>query len=176
MKIITAPEEYIKQKDDIIVFLAGGISSCPNWQQEVINKIISQENEFDLSNLIICNPRRNQFDINDPNASEKQIVWEFNWLEQCDIFSIYFCNSESVQPICMYELGRNIAKMKEKFPITFKNRIIISIENGYSRSNDVIIQTKLATNNKVKPFSVSLPIEYHAYFIITNYILLKKTI
>ena len=174
MKVITAPEEYIKQKDDIIVFLAGGISSCPNWQQEVINhlQLMEDSDEINLYNLVICNPRRENFPIHDPDASEKQVTWEFKWLEECDIFSMYFCNSESVQPICMYELGRNIAKIQEKHPITFDNRIIVSIEQNYKRSIDVILQTKLATNNKINPLYGINP-EKHALLIAANYILVK---
>lgn len=40
---------------------------------------------------------------------------------------MYFCESESVQPICMYELGRNLIRMQQRFP-DFYNRIIIGVE------------------------------------------------
>lgn len=38
MKIVTAPEIY-KDNSNITCFLAGGITNCPNWQNEVIKNI-----------------------------------------------------------------------------------------------------------------------------------------
>ena len=114
--------------------MAGGITNCDNWQQEVIKELSQFEH---TDNLVILNPRRENFPIDDPNASKEQIEWEYNWLCCCDIFSMYFCNSDSVQPICFYELGRNLALMK---------CAVISVEEGFSRTNDVVVQTKLARN------------------------------
>ena len=134
-QIITSPslDEAIFHP---IVFLAGGISKCPDWQGKVIQELSSE-------NITIINPRQDHFDITNKNNSVKQIEWEFNRLEQMDIFSMYFCNSESVQPICMYELGRNIVRMQNRFPSDWENRIVISVEDGYSREDDVLTQVLL---------------------------------
>lgn len=70
-------------------------------------------------------------------------------MEQMDIFSMYFCNDNSTQPICMYELGRNIVRMQNRFPFDWEKRIVISIEDGYIRTQDVLIQTHLSTNGKI---------------------------
>ena len=145
MKVITAPEEYDCKDKDVICFLAGGITNCSDWQQEVIKELKNMENGGAyMDNLVIINPRRESFPIDDPNAAEEQIEWEFKWLQRANIFSMYFCTGESDQPICMYELGRNIVMMQWKFDATWKNRIVISIEDGYKRQQDVNIQTKLA--------------------------------
>lgn len=144
MKVITAPEKYIRQDGDVFCFLAGGITNCWEWQNAVINQLATLDDQalnIDFSHLIIFNPRRENFPIHDPNASEEQIKWEFNAIEQCDIFSMYFCADNSDQPICMYELGRNLVRMNEKFPGKF--RTIISVEKGYKRAADVKIQTEL---------------------------------
>ena len=133
-QIITAPST--EKPIYTSIFLAGGITNCKNWQKEVIK-------ELEFENISIFNPRQENFDITDKNASFKQIFWEFERLEQMDIFSIYFCNSESDQPICMYELGRNILKMQNRFPNDWEKRIIISVEDEYKRKKDVIIQTQL---------------------------------
>lgn len=146
MKVITAVEEYKRQPGDITCFLAGGITDCAEWQDEVI-KILS---EMDLPKLVIFNPRRKNFPINDPNASTEQITWEYNMLNQMDIFSMYFAYSEqSVQPICMYELGRHLERMRVRFPEDFLSRIIVSSEPTYSRLQDVEIQTKLAVDKDI---------------------------
>lgn len=133
-QIITAPST--EQALYKTVFLAGGITNCKDWQKEVIEELESE-------NISIYNPRQEHFDITDKSASWKQITWEFERLEQMDIFSMYFCEGVSDQPICMYELGRNILRMQNRFPCDWENRIIISVENGYKRLEDVVIQTNL---------------------------------
>lgn len=175
MKTITAIEKYEKRSsDEIFTFLAGGITNCKEWQNAVLNKL----NEFEIDdNLIIFNPRRKNFPINDPTASFDQIRWEFDYLEQCDIFSMYFDGpTQSDQPICFYELGRNLERMKTKFPENWDKRIIITVNYQFKRTSDVIIQTMLASNSKIKVnvfdnFDES--IEYHANAIKDAFIFLK---
>lgn len=176
MRIITAPESYIRQPNDITVFLAGGITNCWEWQNKVI-EMLQNEKEVSLDNLVIFNPRRKDFPINDPNASEEQIKWEFNMLEQCDIFSMYFCAGESDQPICMYELGRNICRMQMRFPTTFMNRIVISVEDGYKRAKDVAIQGRLAFGYPLEDYwfdSYTDNIEDHSNYISYVYVYLHN--
>ena len=146
MKVITAPERYVKQPNDILVFLAGGITNCQNWQEDVIAQIERDHTEEETKNLIIFNPRRSKFDMSNPSESVKQIRWEFEALESCDIFSMYFCESESVQPICMYELGRNLVRIQNRFPSNWWYRTIITTEMGYKRRDDVMTQVGLATS------------------------------
>ncbi len=145
MKVITAPQIYNKQLGQVSVFLAGGITNCPKWQDEVISKL----EYYDLQRLVVYNPRQEHFDITDPNASYKQIAWEYKYLESMDIFSMYFSDGDSDQPICMYELGRNIIRMQNRFPTDWKNRIVITCEDGYRRRQDVYIQTRLAVKDNI---------------------------
>jgi len=146
MKIITAIEKYDVKDDEVSVFLAGGITNCPNWQADVIAELkrLDEEMPGKLDGLVIFNPRRDNFPIDDPNASVEQITWEFNELQRMDVFSIYFTDGTSDQPICLYELGRNVLRMQRNFPIDFEKRIVISCHPDYRRSQDVRIQTKLA--------------------------------
>ena len=133
-QIIVAPND--EEPIYTSVFLAGGISGCRDWQREVIE-------ELKYADLSVFNPRREYFDITNKKASHEQIKWEFERLEQMDIFSMYFCNSYSDQPICMYELGRNILRMQNRFPRDWQMRIAVGIEEGYMREDDVIIQLSL---------------------------------
>lgn len=144
MKVITAPEVYKLQDGEVSVFLAGGITNCSNWQEKVITKLESELCGSTYDNLVIFNPRRENFPIDKPSAAYEQIEWEFNNLGCMDIFSMYFCESNSDQPICMYELGRYISEMQKRFPIDWKDRIIISVEEGYKRKKDVLVQSRLA--------------------------------
>ena len=155
-QIITAPSE--EKAKFVSVFLAGGITNCGDWQSKVVEEL----NMIDT--LTVINPRNDTFDFTDKWASYKQIKWEYDRLEKMDIFSMYFCNSGSVQPICMYELGRNIVRMQERFPNDWEDRIVLSIEEGYSRTFDVVNQTRLCAsglfiNEYANPYSHSKLIE-----------------
>ena len=142
-KIIIAPQNYVKNEDETSIFLAGGITDCEDWQSTVIKYI------EDIRDLVIYNPRRAFFNTANALDTVKQIHWEFENLEQMDFFTIYFAESESVQPITLYELGRNLVRMKERFPDTWKYRILIGIAEGYKRKDDVILQSMLATGEKL---------------------------
>lgn len=152
MRVITAPAPLDLRDDEVAVFLAGGITDCPNWQAEIIRELKSTASD---TKIVLLNPRRDNFPINDPNATEEQITWEFAALERMDIFSMYFCSGTSDQPICMYELGRNICRMQMRFPADWEKRIVITQEHGYRRFADVRIQTILATEGLIEPVNVS---------------------
>lgn len=167
MKVVTAPETYIKQPGDVFVFLAGGITNCSEWQKEVIRRL-ENANKLDskLDHLVVFNPRRENFPIGDPKAADAQIKWEFNAIEQCDIFSMYFDDGPSDQPICMYELGRNILRMQQKFPASWTSRIVVTAHDGYKRYKDVVVQTQLATKNLI---SIMKNLDDHIADIISAY-------
>ena len=57
---------------------------------------------------------------------------------------MFFTDGESDQPICLYELGRNLYKMMVRFPEDYPERIIVSCNKNYKRAFDVKIQTLLA--------------------------------
>lgn len=156
------------------VFLAGGITNCHKWQNGVINRI---EDKWGNKDLVIFNPRRDDFPIGIPSAAYEQIEWEYNQLNNMDIFSMYFCDGESDQPICMYELGRYIVKMQTRFPIDWENRIIISVEQGYKRKQDVITQVRLACGDKisvtVQPCADVL-MDYHTEYICNAFSKIKR--
>ena len=118
------PKEYIRTKPS--VFLAGGITGCPDWQKVVVEEL------KDLD-IIILNPRRVNFDVTDPNASYKQIGWEHQMLEYADLISYWFAK-ETIQPIVLFELGKYLNDSKRK---------VIGIHPEYPRRTDVEIQTTL---------------------------------
>lgn len=170
MKVITAPEQYKKQEGDILLFLAGGISNCPDWQKEVISVL----EKVDPSDLVVFNPRRENFPIHDPNAAKEQISWEFKYLNMADIFTMYFCSGESDQPICMYELGRHLHRIsKDNGWDNIIDHVVVSVEDGYKRKNDVIIQTSLALERPEEFVSTRATPFRHAEDIILSYLCLK---
>lgn len=161
MRVITAPENYKREANDICLFLAGGITNCRDWQSELIEKLATITNN---ENLVVFNPRRDNFDIHNPNETIRQITWEFKMLEMCDIFSMYFCgDTTSDQPICFYELGRYIARMQAKYPGSWSSRIIVSCEKNFKRYKDVQLQTLLAVDNH--PDIAKLPEDLYMHFV-----------
>ena len=148
MKVITAIEKFTERidKNDVCCFLAGGITNCAEWQDAVLDLLKDEDDH-----LIMFNPRRKNFPINDPTASFYQIKWEFDHLMNCDIFSMYFDGTkQSDQPICFYELGKYLTEMKYNFALNWEDRIVISCNYNFKRSDDVSIQTMLASKGKIK--------------------------
>jgi len=125
--VIEAPKKYFS-KDLTSLFLAGGITNCPDWQSELIKYLKNEED------LVIYNPRRANFPIHDPNAAKEQISWEYDYLKKCDMISFWFSKG-SLNPIVLYELGRH-GNSQNKL-------IFIGMDKEYERKQDVIIQTKL---------------------------------
>ena len=150
--VVTAPEHRYFHPKTMKIFLAGGIQKSIKWQEMIIKDfqgVYDIELSADYKNgLYLLNPRREDW-IEEPGAAERQIEWEFDMIERCDVFTMYFAGGESDQPICMYELGRNIERMKQRFPKSWKDRIIITCDNSYRRVKDVIAQTILATDGLI---------------------------
>lgn len=117
-------EETLKYKK---LFLAGGITNCPNWQKRLVRIL-------DHIPIVIFNPRRENFPIHDPNASKEQITWEFERFRESDMISFWFSRG-SLNPIVLFELG--------KWLVQTKKEIFIGIDPKYKRRQDVEIQTKL---------------------------------
>jgi len=126
----------VENKNNIKLFLAGGITNCPDWQCVVIDEI------KEIPNLTVYNPRRKNFPIGDPSASEAQITWEFNHLRDCDIALFWFSRG-SLNPIVLYELGL--------WGNSNDRPMILGIDPMYERKSDVLIQTALA-RPEIVPF------------------------
>ena len=127
MHYIEAPTPYTYEESDKSLFLAGGITGCPDWQQDIV-KLLSD------TFITILNPRRADFPIHDPNAAMEQIKWEHDNLRRSCAISFWF-PKETICPIVLYELG---AWSMTDVPI------FVGMHPEYQRRQDVEIQTKLA--------------------------------
>jgi hypothetical protein len=126
MRYIEAPEEYIPD-NSISLFLAGGITGCPDWQSDIVRL-------FDDTSLTLLNPRRANFPIADPSAAEAQIRWEHEHLRRA-VAVLFWFPRESLCPIVLYELGAWSMTNKPLF---------IGVHQLYQRKKDVEVQTHLA--------------------------------
>lgn len=130
MKYIESPEKYYTGK--VSLFLAGGITSCPDWQKEMVELL------KDLD-IVIYNPRRENFPIEDPNAAYEQIEWEFETLDRVDMILFWFSRG-SLNPIVLFEYGKWLMNTRNKE--NYKP-IFVGIDPEYKRRKDVEIQTQL---------------------------------
>lgn len=122
------------------VFMAGGITNCPDWQSELY------ENLKDLE-CVFFNPRRDDFDLTDSSMSEKQIEWEYRHLGLCDNVLFWF-PKESVCPITLYELGVQLGLnyVQRAYGRT-SNKIFVGCDPKYTRKFDLEKQISLMDNN-----------------------------
>lgn len=127
VKVIEAPNEWQGHGLKPSLFLAGGITDCPDWQQELIAML----EDIDVAAF---NPRRKNFPIHDPSAAHAQIEWEHRHLRKADYILFWF-PCETLCPIVLYELGAWSMTQKP---------IIVGVHPDYKRRRDVEIQTKLA--------------------------------
>lgn len=125
MKYTEAPSK-LRNDDFNKLFLAGGITNCPDWQQ-VMRKLL------EATDLELLNPRRADFPIGDPNAALQQITWEYDALRSADAILFWF-PKETLCPIVLYELGA--WSMMDK-------PIFVGVHPDYQRRQYVEIQTGL---------------------------------
>ena len=114
------------------IFLAGGITGCPDWQASMKNYIATE-----CPGLNVLNPRRASFDVKDQSAHKEQITWEFNALNQATAILFWF-PCETVCPITLYELGVWAVKHNTKGA-----KIMVGCHRDYVRRTDVKTQLSL---------------------------------
>jgi hypothetical protein len=105
MRVIKAPKT-ISYTEPNSVFLAGSIEmgAAENWQDRVIKDL------SDIENLVILNPRRDDWDSSwieeKTNLKFKeQVVWEQTGLASVDIVIFYF-DPNTKSPITLLEFGQ----------------------------------------------------------------------
>ena len=125
MTYIEAPDEY-EPAGGPCLFLAGGISDCDGWQWRLAEMLSPLD-------LVVLNPRRKQFPMDDPSAAEGQIRWEFRHLRRATARLFWF-PSTSLCPIALYELG---AWSMAPGPL------FVGVDPKYARRQDVEMQTRL---------------------------------
>jgi hypothetical protein len=126
MTYIEAPDEYDGPGPSL--FLAGGISGTHDWQTELVALLA------DLP-LVLLNPRRRNFPMDDPSAAQAQIEWEFHHLRRATAVVFWF-PPETLCPIALFELGGRIAEPRQA--------LFVGTHPDYKRRLDIEIQLKLA--------------------------------
>lgn len=116
--------------DDITmfrIFLAGSIDmgKAENWQERIERELANQD-------VVICNPRRDDWDstwvqsIDNPQFNE-QVTWELENIEEADLVVFYF-DPAGLAPITLLELG---------LVANSAANIIVCCPDGYWRKGNV---------------------------------------
>lgn len=116
-----------KPLNQTAIFMAGGITGCPDWQHVMVEQLAN------VPNLILVNPRRNDWDLT--KSSKDQITWEYHHLHIVD-YTYFWFPKEGMCAITLYELAMAVAKRGD--------RIRVGVEPGYWRELDVREQLALA--------------------------------
>jgi hypothetical protein len=124
-----APDTLGVRTDLPSVFLAGGITGCPPWQNTMVELL--RDREADRGELVVINPRRSTEFTED--MADAQIKWEWFHLRMAERLLFWF-PSATLCPITLYELGA--------WSMTDRP-MVVGCEPGYARTLDVVTQTGL---------------------------------
>lgn len=130
MQYIEAPDDAEPKNYDQSLFLAGGITNCPDWQSEMVKMLQSEP-------ITIFNPRRANFPIDDSKATYQQIAWEYIRLHKAKMISFWFSYG-SPNPIVFFELGAALERQAHS-----NQKLIIGCHPDFERKADVIYQVRL---------------------------------
>jgi hypothetical protein len=120
MRLTVAPEPLLFGD----VFLAGGISGCPDWQSRAIEM-------FSNTDLRVVSPRREEGILSDNAEAINQIAWEFHALQNV-VVTMFWFPKETLCPITLFELGAAISNPYRK--------VVVATHPEYQRRFDVIQQ------------------------------------
>jgi hypothetical protein len=114
------------QANEAVLFLAGGISNCPDWQSILAAQL-------ETTHWTLLNPRHADFDSSNTSLAEAQILWEHEHLRLASAIAFWF-PSQTLCPITLYELGAWSMTQKPLF---------VGTHPDYARRLDVMVQTRL---------------------------------
>lgn len=129
MIYIEAPARYRRSDGHgPSIFLAGGITGCPDWQAQARELLATTP-------VVVLNPRRAHRVRPDGDVLAQQVAWEYHDLHRADLTLFWFpaCDPRvTVQPITLLELGTAIAEARLR-----GRRIVVGADAGYPRRPDL---------------------------------------
>jgi hypothetical protein len=137
MNIIQSPNIYetrlnVRKR----LFLAGGISNCPDWQKDLTDRFWKFGDA-----VAIFNPRREGGLCKEGDEAKAQIKWE-NWHLHQATHLLFWFPEETLCPISLFELGKWVSNYLHTKPCARYN-LSIGCHPNYQRKFDVEIQMSL---------------------------------
>lgn len=127
---LKAPEEIADRfpnNRSKVVFLAGGITKCVDWQNQFIN--LAEEKSNNEANILFINPRYSDYSYTE-EKERLQVIWEAKYMDMADAVLFWF-TPPTLNPITLFELGKFINTSKKLF---------IGIHPNYEKKNNVLSQ------------------------------------
>lgn len=128
---VVSPDDA-RHPDAFHIFLAGGITGCPDWQAEFTAVAAGLDWPVPLA---LVNPRRRPGSAWDDREATSQIEWEFRRIQLAKLVAFWF-PPESVCPIALYELGRATGSAYKQ--------VVVGAHEAYPRRFDLGVQLRLA--------------------------------
>jgi len=131
MRAVVAPHPFSRSiGDGPAVFLAGGITGCPDWQQAVTMALRGEH-------VVVLNPRQPHYDADNPDNYTRQVDWEFTHRNhEALAYMLFWFPAPQIQPIALFELGDALAR--PELPV------VVGADPRYSRHLDVVQQCRAA--------------------------------
>jgi hypothetical protein len=148
MNIIQSPAVYETRLNvKTRLFLAGGISNCPDWQKEMSDKLWKK-----IGEVAVFNPRRVGDLAKDTEDAKTQIEWE-NWHLHKSNRILFWFPEETLCPITLFELGKWSAYWM--FHMGYlRHHMFIGVHPNYQRRFDV--ETQIGMMDKYMKIHYSL--------------------
>jgi hypothetical protein len=130
MEYIECPASLDFENGRNVVFMAGGITGCGNWQQDMRTMLEPAE-------IILINPRRIEWpkDVSADSAlAREQIEWEWRAFMKSKAVLFWF-PPETLCPIALFELG--------KITVRSGTALFVGCDPNYKRKFDVTVQLAL---------------------------------
>jgi hypothetical protein len=132
-KYIEAPVDYEWEVlDGPVVYVAGGITGADDWQHHyAVPRLLGSPYP-----VVVVNPRRHEFNVDDDAMHAEQVVWEYRHLnlEQNTVVMVWFPDSRVEHPIAWFEFGMALAR-------TGRGRqLVVGCHPNYVRAKDVRLQ------------------------------------
>lgn len=130
-----APRYYHPQPaDPPAVFLAGGITGVKAWHARATEVLHAA-----ATPVVVLNPNRVVFPIDDPNSAWEQVSWEQHHLHVPGVLTVFWFPASdravTTQPIAMFELGQALGEGR---------RLVVGADPDYPRVADVRMLSQLA--------------------------------
>lgn len=122
------------------VFLAGGITGCPDWQATAAARLSPHAD--------VLNPRRRNYVTADEEYA-RQVEWEYRHLRRADLIMFWFA-AEAIQAIALFELGAFAASEKP---------MVVGADPLFPRRTDVVLQLGQARPGLIVHSSLESTIE-----------------
>lgn len=111
------------------VFLAGGMTSDPDWRQEASARLLQYGTVF--------NPCQRAY-VSGQSSKADRIKWEFDHLILADVILFWFPDTGSVQPMSLFELGAFA------YGSLGHKKIAVGVDPHYSKGEDIHHQLRYA--------------------------------